>query len=488
MQRYFAVAKKARALYPGIKLTGPVSPNEWQWYAWNNGPVTGSDGKQYPWLKYFIKRVAEEEQATGIRLLDVIDLHFYPGSTNAADVMQYHRVFFDSTYAFPEANGVKEVNGGWDNSIQIEDIFGRCQNWLNQYMGMGNGVTFAVSETATQLQNDPNALAIWYASMMGEFMNHGVEYFSPWSWDKGMWETLHLFSRYNKKNSLPASSSDELNVSAYATVDDANDSMTVVLVNRSLTQSKTVVLNLSNFLLPGQAVQTLTLSNLPAGTETFISHTNNALQSANITPLNGASLQVTLAPKSISSLLLARGSSALPLTLLSFTAAKNNDGVQLNFSTSHEQNTASFEIERSPDGIGFTPIGSLAASTATGGTTDNNYSFPDNHPLSSINYYRLRMIDRDGTFTFSKIIAIAFDTSSSLSLFPNPAKQVVNIQCQLPAGQSLLEIHDAGGRLVQAMRLQSTGSLLTTSIDINDLAKGVYYIKAGGETLSFIKQ
>jgi Glycoside hydrolase family 44 len=110
LQLYFAVAEKARALYPGIKLTGPVSPNEWQWYNWNNTTVTGTDGKQYPWLEYFIKRVAEEEQSSGSRLLDVIDLHFYPSSAIDSNVVQYGRVFFDSTYAFPEANGIKNVN------------------------------------------------------------------------------------------------------------------------------------------------------------------------------------------------------------------------------------------------------------------------------------------------------------------------------------------------------------------------------------------
>lgn len=482
MQRYFAVAKKARALCPGIKLTGPVSPNEWQWYAWGVGPVTGQDGKQYPWLKYFIKRIAEEQQATGIRLLDVIDLHFYPGSSNAADVMQYHRVFYDSTYAYPEANGVKEVNGGWDNSIQIEDIFGRCQNWLNQYMGPGNGVTFAVSETAVQLQNDPNSLAVWYASMMGEFMNHGVEYFSPWTWDKGMWETLHLYSRYNKKTSIRATSGDELNVSAYATASDNNDSVTVVLVNRSLTQTKTVTINLNNFLLSGQPVQALTLAGLPVGTETFVSHTSNALQSGSIAPLNNTTLQVTIAPKSVTSLLLAGSSAALPLTLVSFNAVKSNEGVLLHFTTSHEQNTASFEIERSADGVAFTAIGSLAASATAA------YSFYDGRPLPSMNYYRLKMIDQDGSYTYSKTITIAFNKPVSLTLFPNPAKEVVNVQWQLPPGLVLLEVHDAAGRLVKTMRLQSNGSLGTTPVDTRALIKGLYYIKMGGENLSFIKQ
>jgi hypothetical protein len=482
MQLYFAVAKKARALFPGIKLTGPVSPNEWQWFNWNGAPVTGSDGKQYPWLQYFIKRVAEEEQSSGIRLLDVIDLHFYPSSADASNVVQYHRVFFDSTYIFPEANGVKVVNGGWDNSIQIEDVFGRCQNWLNQYMGPGNGVTFAVSETATQLQNNPNATAVWYASTMGEFMNHGVEYFSPWNWDIGMWETVHLFSRYNKTNSVQATSSDELNVSAYTTVNNNNDSVTIALVNRSLSQSKTVTINFPDYLLANQAVTTLSLSNLPVGTETFVSHTSNALQSGSISPLNNT-LQVTLAPLSITSLLITGTSATLPQNLLSFTASKGDNKVTLNFTTTNELKLSSFDVERSADGSSFTTIG-----TVTGKGASGSYTYIDAQPLSSMNYYRLKMITQNGDYSYSKILSIRYDKNASVSIFPNPAKDAVTVQLHMPAGAVPLQIIDGMGRIVKSMTLQSSGSTLSTLIDISDLARGQYYIHAGRQMLGFIKQ
>jgi hypothetical protein len=482
MQSYFAVAKKARALFPGIKLTGPVSPNEWQWFNWGAAPVTGSDGKRYPWLQYFIKRVAEEEQSTGLRLLDVIDLHFYPSSNSATNVVQYHRVFFDSTYAYPEANGVHVVNGGWDNSIQIENVFGRCQKWLDQYMGPNNGVTFAVSETATQLQNDPNALAVWYASMLGEFMNHGVEYFSPWNWDSGMWETLHLFSRYNKTNSVQATSSDEQNVSAYTTVNNNNDSVTIAIVNRSQSQSKTVVINFSDFLPANQAVKTLTLSNLPAGTETFVSHNSNALQSANISPVNNT-LQVTLAPMSITSLLVTGAAIALPQNLLAFTASKGDNKVVLNFTTTNDLKVASFGVERSADGSSFTKIGTV---TAEGATAD--YTYIDAHPLPSVNYYRLKMIEQSGSYSYSKMVTIRYDKNGSIAIFPNPAKEVLTVQLHLPAGAIPLQIVDAMGRMVKTMSLRSSGSTLSTAIDLSELAAGQYYLHAGREIISFIKQ
>lgn len=488
MQLYFAVAKKARALFPGIKLSGPVSPNEWQWYNWSNGLVTGSDGKQYPWLQFFIKRIAEEEQRTGIRLLDVIDLHFYPGSTTPTDLVQYHRVFFDSTYAWPEANGVKVITGGWDPSIQIEDVFGRAQNWLNQYMGAGNGVTFALSETGLQIQNDPNTLAVWYASTMGEFMKHNVEYFSPWTWGVGMWEALHLYSRYNKANSILAISSDELNVSAYATADNSNDSLTVVLVNRSTTLSKTVTLNFSNFLLASQTVQALTLSNLPVGTETFVSHTNNALRSSTITP-SGNTLQVTLSPLSVTSVQIASNSVILPVVLTSFTASKSDNGVHLDFSTTNEVQLSSFAIERSADGASFDPIGTVPATAAlSGNNLQNNYTFFDGKPLSSVNYYRLKMIDDDGGFTYSKIVTIKFDIGSAFSIFPNPVRDALNVQMQLPAGTIVLQIMDALGRQLQEVSIQSTGAVFSTSLDVSSLPKGLYYIRAGAITRSFIKK
>jgi hypothetical protein len=488
MQLYFAVAKKARALFPGIRLTGPVSANEWLWYNWNNTTVTGSDGLQYPWLEYFIKRVAEEEQRTGIRLLDVIDLHFYPSSSSASDVVQYHRVFFDSTYHFPEANGVRVVNGGWDNSIQIEDIFGRCRSWLDQYMGPGNGVTFGVSETGTQLHNDPNALAVWYASNMGEFMNHGVEYFSPWFWDIGMWETLHLFSRYNKNNSVQTVSSDEKDVSAYATIDNADDSVTVALVNRSLTESRTITLNFPNFPLAGQAVTALTLSNLPVGTETFVSHTDNALKTDSIMPQANNTLQVTLAPMSITSLLITASLMILSDNLLSFTAQKTDKGVLLNFAATNEAGLSSFEIERNPDGAAFSKIGTVSAAAGQArNASEKDYTFVDDQPPHSLDYYRLKMIDKDGRYRYSKIQVILYNSISTLTLSPNPANNVLNVQLHLPAGPVLLQVLDAAGNRVRVLTLQSLGNTLTAAVDISGLAKGLYYIHAGSEVSSFVK-
>jgi hypothetical protein len=357
-------------------------------------------------------------------------------------------------------------------------------------MGPGNGVTFGVSETAVALNNNPNAQAVWYGSMLGEFMKHGVEYFSPWNWEKGMWETLHLYSRYNKKNSINALSDDELNVSAYATASDANDSITVVLVNRSLTLTKTVTVNLAHFKLPNQPVQALTLSNLPAGTETFISHTNNALQSSTIMPSSDTSLQVTLAPLSITSLQLAANLPVLPVTLVSLTATKAGNDVRLDFTASNDTGVMLFDIERSADGVAFNGIGTVAATAAVGGIAGpaGKYSFYDNRPLASVDYYRLKIVDRNGGYTYSKTVAVSFDNVTGMSVFPNPATDVLYVQLPAQQGPIVLELHDCAGKLVRTIQIEPSVGSFFTSIDISGLARGVYYLTAAGRTVSFVKQ
>ena len=309
MQLYFAVAKKAREKFPDIKLVGPVPCNEWQWYNYDNN-IISYGGENLCWLEYFIRRVAEEQTATGIRLLDVLDLHYYPGTSTAADLVQYHRVFFDKDYIYPEANGVKRVTGGWDNSITREYIFERCNAWLEEYMGANHGVTLGVSEIGVRDINS-NVTAVWYASTLGEFMKHNVELFTPWSWQEGMWEVLHLFSRYNKLKSVKALSSQELYVSAYPSINTSQDSLTVILVNRSTTSSKSVSVTLSNFIPDGGQHEELQISDLPS-TETFISHNQNGLKKGMIS-MAGNSFSITLPALSVTSVILSGRPGQVPL-------------------------------------------------------------------------------------------------------------------------------------------------------------------------------
>jgi hypothetical protein len=298
MQLYFKVAKAARAKYPGIKLSGPVPANEWQWYRYGSDAIS-YNGKKYSWLEFFILRIAEEEKASGIKLLDVLDIHYYPSSSKPEELVQFYRVFFDRTYIYPEANGVKTVNGGWDNSINKEYILGRCSDWLKKYMGENHTVKFGITESGLNT-NDANVQASWYASTLGEFMKNGVEVFTPWSWNPGMWEIVHLFSRYSQEYFVDAISGQENSVSAYPTINATSDSMTIFLVNRNLSSSKDIVIDIRDFNIKNEPIYLYTLSKLPAA-ETFNTHTNNALKKKQIEkPVYNISVQ--LEPLSVNAL------------------------------------------------------------------------------------------------------------------------------------------------------------------------------------------
>lgn len=308
MTRFFEAAKLARSKFPDIKIVGPVTANEWFWYNWGDGKSTYINGKKYCWMEYFIKRVADEEKATGIKLLDVLAFHFYPGSKKTDELVQMHRIYFDEKYVFPEANGVATVYGGWDTSIKNEYIFKRCNQWLDKHMGVGHGVTLGITETGINAP-DANTAAVWYASTMGEFMRNKVELFTPWSWNVGMWEVLHLFARNNKPTLVSAVSTQETLVSAYATKNTNQDSLVVTLVNRSSTLSKEVKVAISNFTLSEDTFDVLSLNNLPT-TETFVSHSNNALKKSTVTKTNNG-VVMTLPALSITTVLLKSNSSSI---------------------------------------------------------------------------------------------------------------------------------------------------------------------------------
>lgn len=300
MQNYFATAKAIRAIDPSVKLCGPVAGSEWTWFYPADCQPTYK-GKKYCWLEYFIMRCAEEEKSSGVKMLDVLDIHFYPGDTKVADVLQTHRVLWDRNFVYSGANGVKTVNGGWDETQTKEYIFGRCQDWIDQYFGPNRGITFAISEYDNTSSFNPTVTALSYASFLGEGARHGMEFFTPWTWNTGMWETLHLFGRYAQDVNVSAVSSNEELLSAYTSISSTRDSMTIILINRSETAAQKVSLTIGNFDAQDGAAETLQLANLPAS-ETFNSHTDNALTSGKVAVASNM-LSVEVPPLSMTAVL-----------------------------------------------------------------------------------------------------------------------------------------------------------------------------------------
>lgn len=110
----------------------------------------------------------------------------------------------------------------------------------------------------------------------------------------------------------------------------------------------------------------------------------------------------------------------LPVTLVTFTARRVDDFVELNWKTSSELNNDYFEIQRSTDGFEFMSLGQVTGNGTTNETHD--YQFIDPNIFKGKRYYRLKQIDFDGTATFSDIVLVTIDQGANLGvdIFPNP--------------------------------------------------------------------
>jgi len=110
----------------------------------------------------------------------------------------------------------------------------------------------------------------------------------------------------------------------------------------------------------------------------------------------------------------------LPVDLTYFKAEHIENKVNLTWETALEKNTHEFVVERSSDMARFEELGRIPASGETTGRTP--YSFTDEIPMSGISYYRLRMVDRDLSFSFSPTRdVVIYDPSAGLQVSPNPA-------------------------------------------------------------------
>jgi hypothetical protein len=410
MQKYFQVAKKARAKFPDIKLVGFVPCSEWFWYAYPNGAGNSGkieyNGSSYTWIEFFIKRIGEEQQATGIKLIDVIDLHTYLSAENEAELMQAHRVFYDETYDYPAANGIKLLSpSGWDDSITKEYIFKRINDWLDQYFGANHGVTLGSTESGWNNTFDQMPQALDYASTLGVFANEGVELFTPWFWSPSYWEVVHLFSRYSKTVAVKSTSSDNNNISAYSTVNEDNDSLTIVLVNR-YTSSKSVQVSTANFDLPNGTYQAYTLNNLPDdnSTETFVSHADNALESSTVTVSSGV-FSTTLPAYSITSVIL-KGASGdyLDVTPSAIDLASANN--------------SSDEITISSN-VNWTASSNQTWLTVSSSSGSNNGSITATATENTTNAARTATVTITGTGVSSETVTITQSPQEILSVSPS---------------------------------------------------------------------
>ena len=167
-----------------------------------------------------------------------------------------------------------------------------------------------------------------------------------------------------------------------------------------------------------------------------------------------------------------------PLNLLSFSAKATDEKVLLNWQTTDEANTSHFEIERGPDADNLSIIGKVMT-TGNGLSGKNNYGLTDYEPASGINFYRLKMVDKDGQFTYSIIQKVNILKMNTVRVFPNPATNIVTLK-----GISKYN-------RVRISSLQGSEMLSKTfegdelKLNISHLPAGVYLLQLGKDVFDY---
>lgn len=171
-------------------------------------------------------------------------------------------------------------------------------------------------------------------------------------------------------------------------------------------------------------------------------------------------------------------SSPLPIELLSFNAELRENQVDINWTTATEINNNYFIIERSADGVTFEPIKKVKA--AGNSTSVIHYKEIDYNPLTEISYYRLKQIDYNDTYTYSKIIAVNNHQNIELiRVFPNPTEDVFYIELKGFEYQEIqLIVKDVTGKECFSYDVNVIEDSEVVTIDFEKkLAKGVYFLQ-----------
>ena len=199
---------------------------------------------------------------------------------------------------------------------------------------------------------------------------------------------------------------------------------------------------------------------------------------------NGRELWVANAPQNI----------PLPLTLLEFKGAIQNDNGVLQWKTDNEINTKSFAIERSTDGRHFSVVGNVNAANLSG---VHNYNYTDANIKSlgsSLIYYRLRQVDVDYKSTYSRIVALTLDKQKSfVMLYPNPVRTEINLTITLAKKDKInWLLTDNNGKVVKNGYYELGAGSSAVIIDGRNLSAGNYLLRLNGEvlqqTIKIIKQ
>lgn len=176
----------------------------------------------------------------------------------------------------------------------------------------------------------------------------------------------------------------------------------------------------------------------------------------------------------------------LPVQLLTFKGVLQDNATQLLWETSQEVNTSYFSVERSIDGNNFTAIGNVSATGNS--TTPVSYHYTDNEVMNlpaTIVYYRLKMVDKDGSFTYSSVVSVTLPyVAGKITVAPNPVIGEAKVTIASAVnGKVLWRLVDNSGRvLLQGAENVRPGNNQVL-INMHKLSAGMYFLSISGAGL-----
>jgi len=177
---------------------------------------------------------------------------------------------------------------------------------------------------------------------------------------------------------------------------------------------------------------------------------------------------------------------ALPVVLVTFTGNLAKNDVQLNWQTAQEINAGYYTVERSLTGRDYTAIGRMNA--AGNSTITQAYKLTDYNAAllgSTTLYYRLKITDKNGYATYSKVIAVNITGGvSGLLVYPNPAKNTATVIFYANAvGKYAIEVTDLEGRIIKRLESRSSVGINKVLVNVQGYSQGSYMVTVVGDNI-----
>ena len=174
--------------------------------------------------------------------------------------------------------------------------------------------------------------------------------------------------------------------------------------------------------------------------------------------------------------------STLPVLLNGFVAkANSSNSIITLWSSATEINSSYFEVQHSANGVNFEYVGTVYAK----GEGGSSYQLVDNNPTEGINYYRIKMVDKNGSYTYTNVVNVSLNQANySLLLYPVPVKD--NLIALIRNGKAELasvQIVDIYGKVILQKQIQLGTGINKIMLNTASLAKGSYILVVRGENV-----